>query len=520
MTKPGRASLGNIPFHSAREGAKSTRHPNWLSRALSPQPAVTGRGDTLRPWLSLVNILLAAFLTVLNSNMIRVAIPAMATEFSGLKLSWLTWVINGYLLPYSVLMPIFGRLGDMYGRKKVFLAGLLVFTVGSTLCSWNRGFVVLVVFRMLQALGAAAIFPNALVMATGLFPREERGRIVGLWAAVGAFGAVVGPTVGGFLVQYFNWRSIFYINIPIGLLAFTLAWLLLPETGERKDYRGFDYGGAAYLSLAILGLLFFLTIGSERGWVVFPALLSLALGLLGSWLFWQREGKVAEPIIDLSLFRPGPFLAAVLSGVIQMFTGQGTNLLLPLFLTNIQRYSAAQMGLMLFPGALTRIFASPLGGALSDRYGSRWLVAGGMLTRVLTFGLYAFITKDTGYGYFAVLMVVSGLAGGMIQSPLLSSALGSSPAEQMGAATGFFNMSRFIGGLVGTAASGILLSSHLPVLAWNGEGSVPGFREAYLLAAAASLLGALVSLRLPLGGREARENKVSAPAQEQGHVAG
>jgi len=479
---------------------------------------LTGRQqESWETWVALGTILLAAFLTVLNSNMVRVAIPAMTREFAGIRLNWLTWVINGYLLPYSILMPIFGRLGDMYGRKRAFLSGLLVFSLGSALCSWNRGFFVLVFFRVIQALGAAAIFPNALVMATGLFPREERGKIVGLWAAVGAFGAVVGPTIGGFLVQYLNWHSIFYVNIPIGLLTLLLGWSILPEKKSAQASRTFDYAGAAYLSLAILGILLYLTLGADHGWGSGTSLFSLAVGLLAAALFWRREGKVAEPILAPSLFRPGPFLAAVASGFLQMFTGQGTNLLLPLFLTNIQGYSAAQMGLMLFPGALTRIFASPLGGTLSDRYGSRWLVVGGMLVRVLTFGLYAAIDRHTSYGYFATLMVISGLAGGMIQSPLLSSALGASPADQAGAATGFFNMSRFIGGLMGTAATGILLARFLPGLAWTGEGSVPGFREAYLLAAGASLLGAIVSLGLPLARPTSQQQtKEKTPAAEQG----
>ncbi len=462
----------------------------------------TGGRRLLRAkYIALANLTLASFMTVLNTNMIRVAVGELLAAFS-VTVTELTWVFNAYTLVYAILMPIFGRLGDMYGRKKFFLGGLVVFIVGSALSSVSPSFITLILARCIQALGAATVFPNALVMATSLFGPEQRGRVLGIWAASSSLGSMIGPTLGGFLAQYFAWRSIFYVNIPIGILAVVAGWIQLKEPGQREARKPFDIAGALTLGAAMLCLLLYLTGVQEHGWGTWraPALVGGCAVLV--MVFYTIEKRSESPMVDLGMFKSGAMVTALVLGMIHMFCGQGSTFLLPLFLTSVQNLSPAVMGLVMFPGSLVGVIGGPVSGTLSDRFGSRRPVMAGMFARSVANALFALLSVISSAWTVIWLRFITVFGGSATWSPLLSFVLAENPPERAGVVTGVFNMIRFIGGILGTTLAGMIIDSHMDGEAYTGTGTItrwggsPGFFEAFLMLAFVSLSGFILASRL------------------------
>ena len=463
-----------------------------------PNPAAGGQ-DTRR-YLALANLTVASFMTVLNTNMIRVAVGELLAFFE-VSVSRLTWVFNGYTLVYAILMPIFGRLGDVYGRKRFFLGGLLVFLTGSLLSSLANSFVFLVACRALQAVGAATVFPNALVMATSLFGPERRGRVLGLWAASSSLGSVLGPTIGGFLAQYLSWRSIFYVNIPIGLIAVVAGAIQLRESKPQARRAPFDVGGALALGSAMFCLLLYLTGVRDHGWGTLRA--PLLLGGFGLCVagFIAIERRAKSPMVDLRMFRNPAMLRALGLGMVHMFCGQGATFMLPLYLTAVKRLTPAVMGLVMFPGSLIGVIGNPISGNLSDRFGSRRPVMVGMFARSVANALFALLNAASSVFSVIGLRFMTVFGGSATWSPLLSFVLAENPPERAGVVTGLFNMVRFIGGILGTTLAGMILDAQMDanggyaggpgaVTPWGGA---PGFFTGFLMLAAVSLLGFFVA---------------------------
>jgi EmrB/QacA subfamily drug resistance transporter len=471
---------------------------------VTPPAGTTERRRQTLQYLALANLTLASFMTVLNTNMIRVAVGELLATF-GVSVSRLTWVFNGYTLVYAILMPISGRLGDMYGRKRFFLGGLSLFLVGSALCSIAWAFPILVIFRCVQAIGAAAVFPNALVMATDLFGAEQRGRVLGIWAAASSLGSMIGPTIGGFLAEYLAWRSIFYVNVPIGILAIAAGFIQLKETAKGKGERKpFDVGGAIALGLAMFCLLLYLTGVRDHGWGTWRAPVLLAGCAVAAWAFVRIEARAKSPMVDLAMFRNPAMLRSFGLGMVHMFCGQGSTFMLPLFLTAVKQLSPAVMGLVMFPGSLIGVVGGPISGTLSDRFGSRRPVMAGMFSRIIGNIMFALLTTASGLWSIVCLRFVTVFGGSATWSPLLSFVLAENPPERAGVVTGVFNMIRFVGGILGTTLTGMIIDMHMDatggyvggagqVTRWGGA---PGFYAGFMMLAAVSLAGFILSLGL------------------------
>ncbi len=457
-----------------------------------------------RNWV-LFTALVGTFLTVVNSSMVNIALPTLSREFN-LPLDLLTWVVTGYMLPYAVLMPMFGRLGDVYGRRRLFVLGMIVFLAGGGGAGLTRSFVPLLIARVVQAVGAAAILPNGMALVNAVFPASQRGRTMGIWGGTAAFGAVIGPTVGGYLVEYASWRSIFAVNLPFGILGLLPAILVVQEVlGANREGR-FDVLGAVTLTGGMFSLLLAVTwlraygIGSAR------VLGLLALGLVLAGWFYRTERRTAQPMVDLSLFANRRFVAATAGGFIQMFSIYAITLLMPVYLQQSRGYGTADTGLFLVAYSLAQALVSPLGGSLADRYGQRRPAMTGLAIATLSYLLLSRLSLTTPMAVLLLYLGLGGLGMGIITSPLTSAVIEASPGDKVGVSSGLYNMIRFMGSVVSATVLSSLLQARtlqhtarlLPQLgeAAAAQARQSAFGEVYLLVAALTLAGALLMGRL------------------------
>jgi len=349
-------------------------------------------------------------------------------------------------------------------------------------------------------------------MACSLYPPEERGKILGLWGSVGSVGAVVGPSLGGLLVEFLDWRSVFWVNIPIGLLVLVAGLVQLKES-EPGARRRFDYAGAGTFGLTVLCFLLALNLGNDFGWRSPPIWILICIGTVIALVFVRLEKRTPEPMINLRVLRSRAFLVAMVCGMVHMYTGQGVSFLMPLFLVGVQGYGSAAMGLMLLPSSIIRVFSAPLGGTLSDKYGSRVPASIGMSVQIVTFYLLAVMTKASPAWYIWISLFLNGTGQGLIQSPVLNSVIGSYDSKESGVISGLFNMTRFVGGMIGTSIAGILVGDELPDPSTIPPGPVHGFYQAFIFSCATVVVGLVFSRMLAdPHGRVANNHRAHAVA--------
>lgn len=402
-------------------------------------------------WLIFSVTVMGTFMAVLDSSIVNVALPLIAAGF-GVELTDVQWVVTGYLLVISSLLPLFGKIGDMYGRRRIYLLGFLIFTIGSFLCGLSINIWYLIASRVLQAVGASMLMSNSPAIISVTFPGKERGRVLGMNGTVVALAAMTGPSLGGILVGLFNWEWIFYINLPVGMIAYLLGYYILPV--EKKCGKGaFDFKGAALFALGMTGLLMVLSEGHEWGWGS-PAAITLGLAslmLLGGFIW--LEGRIKEPMIDLSLFKRWPFLAGNVSGLLSFMAMFSNNMLMPFYLHSVLLLSPTQIGLAITPFPLLMAIAAPLSGYLSERVSPVILTSSGL--GILMLGLFYLATLDAASAIWqvAVGQGIMGIGNGMFQSPNNNSVLSSVPASKVGLASGISALMRNVGMVSGTAVA-------------------------------------------------------------------
>ncbi|MDT8901592.1 DHA2 family efflux MFS transporter permease subunit [Anaeroselena agilis] len=426
--------------------------------------------DTLHPnkYLVLAIVSLGTVLSGYVASSLDIALTNIMNTF-GFTMDNVTWVLLAYSIPYGATLPIMGKFGDQFGRKKVYVAGLVVFTAATMLVglAWNSASVI--AFRILQGLGAAMFFPNAMTIVADAFPPEERGQAMGMWGAFAAAGAVLGPTVGGYIVEYVNWRMLFDSIVPIAGAGILLAVLVLQESPRQAVSRKIDYLGGITLVTGLSALIVALSQGGKEGWTSAYILGLSALTVLSLAAFVRIESRVAEPLVDLSLFKNPTFTVANLVGFITFMALMGGLFLIPFFLRNILGYSPIRAGLSLFPLIGAMILMAPMGGKLADRTGGRTPTMLGML--ILAVAMYSFhtMTADTAYPFIAVRLALMGVGLALTMSPLSNAAMATLPKEKMGVGSGVFNLFKNVGGSVGIAIFGTFLDTrttfHAAVLA-------------------------------------------------------
>ncbi len=440
--------------------------------------------DPRAPWGGLLALLSGTFAVVLSLSFLFPATPIIMQDFS-VSIEAASWLSLAYALGATVFEPMFGRLGDLYGRKRNALLGLGVFSLGAVVAAASPAFWLMLAARFVQGLGAAAVIPVGMAFVGEHFPDVQRGRALGLWSMVNASAPAIGPTLGGMLIDLYGWRSIYWASLLLGGLGLTLVARFVPES-RRHHPETFDYAGSAALFVAASSLLTLLTQGNGWGWTSVPSLGLLALAVAAGWLFLRLEARVAQPIVDLQFARSRAFLVSGGVVFLSFLVFQGSFFLLPFFLEQVQGYSARAVGTLAMPLFIALALASFAGGRLSDRFPARHLVVAGTVLTGLAVGLLTRTTVETPYGPLLVVMALLGLGVGVTLPPLSRSVIGLAEPRRMGAISGVFNMFRNFGGPVGIALGATVFGSRAAVHAQEAL-----VRQAAMLGVPPDVLAAL-----------------------------
>jgi EmrB/QacA subfamily drug resistance transporter len=448
-------------------------------------------------WLVMGVVALGTLMATIDSSVVNIALPVISQQFHA-RITATVWVTLSYLLTVTVLLLIFGRLGDLLGRQRVYGGGFLAFTVGSALCGLSGSLGQLILFRAVQAVGAAMMFANGGALITAAFPASERGRALGINGSVVSTGLTLGPSLGGFLLDWAGWRSIFYINLPIGLVGMLAVRFLLHPEEVGREHRRFDFPGAFLLGGGLLAFTLALTQGRQFGWDSPWVDGGLVLAGLCLGAFILQERRTAHPMIDLTLFRNRLFTAANVAGFLNFVAGFSNVLLMPFYLQQLKGFSPSQAGLMMTAVPLTTLFVAPVSGWLSDRFGSVGLSSTGLFINAVGFLWLSRLDGTVSPADVTWRLILVGVGNGLFQSPNNSAIMGAVPRPRLGVASGFIALVRNLGMVTGLAIAGAVFESRQAALQGQGLAGplafLGAFRTTYWMAAAILLVAMGVSL--------------------------
>ncbi len=461
-----------------------------------------------RDWWILVAVGVGTFMSALDSSVVNTVLPVINRSLHS-NVSTIEWVVVIYMLVISGLLLSFGRLGDLRGHKRLYVSGFVVFILASALCGLAPTARALIGFRVLQGVGAAMLFANSPAILTRNFPSTRRGEVLGLQASMTYLGLMIGPSLGGWLTDQFGWRIVFYMNVPVGLLALGLSQHFIPSERAGENNRRFDVAGAIAWMCGLGALLLALNEGHAYGWTSLPILFLFAAAglLLAEFLLIER--RVEHPMLDLKLFERRPFRAATLSAGLNYICVYSVVFLMPFYLIQGRGFSPARAGLLLTLPSLLRAVASPFSGALSDRIGTRPPSMLGMA--ILAFGLYLLsrLGGQSSVSEMAAGLAVAGLGAGLFVSPNTSALMGAAPRHQQGIAAGVMATARNVGMALGVGVAGAFLTT----IAAHGPGSNPAaalFRAVnagFLAALGVAALGVIASAA---GGSRGAEPEIAS----------
>lgn len=414
--------------------------------------------DDNRRWWTLGAMCFALFMIMLDNTVVNVALPTIQHDLHS-SVSGLEWTVNAYTLSFAVLLVTGGRLGDIFGRRRMFLAGVIVFAASSAMIAFAQSTGWLVGWRAVQGVGAAFMMPATLSIISNAFPPHERGKAIGTWAGVSALALAIGPVLGGFLVENVSWQSIFLLNLPVAAAAVAVTLFAAHESRDETAPRTIDYAGLFTLSGGLTALILALVEGNAWGWGSGRTLGLLALSVALLTAFTQVEGRVAAPMVDFSFFRSKGFLGANIVAFLVSFSMLATFFFIALYLQNVRGYSPLQAGVRFLPMTVIIIIAGPVAGRLSDRIGPRPLIAAGLFLTGASLFWQGHLAVDTPYGQLLGAFMLMGVGIGLVMSPMSTAAMNAVDPTKAGVASGTLSMSRMVGGTFGVAAMGALISA-------------------------------------------------------------
>lgn len=405
--------------------------------------------DYSRKWWIMSAVAMGVFLATIDGSIVNIALPSLVTELNE-PLAVVQWVVLAYLLVITTLMLTVGRLADMIGRKRLYLSGMAIFTIGSLLCGLSPNVYWLIGFRVLQGLGAAATQALGTAIVTDAFPPAERGKALGIIGGIVSIGVIAGPTLGGLILGVLTWHWLFFVNIPVGILGLILCWKFIPSDHAGMQQR-FDFRGAAILFLTLISFLLALTIGQNSSFAQPIVLILFALSALSLAGFVLAELKTATPMIDLNLFKSWILSSNLLTGSMAFIGSAGTVLLIPFYLQNMRGFSPEKAGLLMAIIPVASGLIAPISGSLSDRFGSRLITSLGLALQIVGYALISGLTLTTTLPGYLLRCLPLGFGIGLFQAPNNSAIMGSARRDQLGVVSGLLSLTRTIGQTTGIA---------------------------------------------------------------------
>lgn len=430
------------------------------------QPSTGAPPSKHSPWLVLGALCLGFFMILLDTTIVNIAIPDMIDNL-GASLDQILWILNAYILVYAVLLITAGRLGDIVGPKQLFLLGLAIFTVSSALCGLAQDPTQLIIYRILQGVGGALLTPQTLSVLTVIFPPDKRGAAFGIWGAVAGVATITGPTLGGWLVTDWDWRWIFFVNVPVGIVAIVLAAIVMPNLKLNRRHQ-LDWWGTGLATVGLFLLCYGLIEGESHDWgrvwgpVTIPMIIAVGVLVLAVFTWQQYVARDAEPLVPFRIFADRNF--SVMNVVVSVISFGMVGIFLPLsiYLQSVLGLTALQAGLTIAPMSLVSMVLAPYAGRLADRFGGKFILFGGVILWVVGLGIVvASAHVDSDRGDLLPGLIVAGLGLGCTFAPLQTIAMRNIEPRMAGAASGLINTTRQLGAVIGSAAVGALLQTQL-----------------------------------------------------------
>jgi EmrB/QacA subfamily drug resistance transporter len=410
-----------------------------------------------RKWWTLAGACAGLFLLMLDSTVVALALPAIRHDVDASP-EGLQWVMNGYLLTIAVLVVTAGRLGDMFGRRRVFLAGMVFFALGSVVSGAAGDQDALILGRVLQGVGAAPMLSLSLALVCNVFPASEQARALGIWAAVSAVALAIGPLAGGLLIEL-DWRVIFWMNLPVSALGIAITLAAVPESTDPGAGDRLDWPGLAALSVGLIAVI--LALVQAQTWSAGTIIALAVLGLLALVAFWAIEHRVRAPIVEFALFRNGPYFGASAAAFALVGSYWVVMFFQPQYLQDARGHSPILSGLMILPVTVPMILISPFSGRLIGRFGARRLMSAGMLFGLVGLLVLTRLEADSPYVLLLGGYLLFGIALGLVYAPMSTAAMAAMPPEKAGIASGVLAMDRVLAGAVALAATGAVFHALL-----------------------------------------------------------
>jgi DHA2 family multidrug resistance protein len=412
-------------------------------------------------WMILLTVIVGTFLGRLDQTIVNLALPKIIEEY-GITVSAASWIATAYILANAVFVPIWGKLGDTIGRKKVYVMGFTLFIIGSVLAGFAWNLPSLIVFRVIQAIAGSADYPTAMaILAVTFPPGKPRAQALGIWSSSFAAAAVFGPLIGGPLIDYFNWRSVFLINLPVGILGLIMALTFVKESVSEKKTLNFDWWGAITLGISLASLVLVLDKGLEWGWLSTNSWIAYGTTVLFAAIFAAVEYYHPEPIINFKYFTNRVFTLNLLNNFVIFMGMMGSIFLVPVFAQTFLGFDATQTGYLFMPMAFAMMFAAPLGGRLIGRVEPRYVIFASTIVAAIGIYLYGFLDpRTTALDLMYPLFVMAfGMGFGMAQRTNIVAV--SVPEAEIGIASSILALARNIAGAFGIAIFGTILNNSI-----------------------------------------------------------
>lgn len=428
-------------------------------------------------WTICLLVILGNFLGMLDSSTVNLALYPIAQGLN-ISLTEVQWIIIAYMLVLTVFLPFFGKLGDIFPKNKVYSCGFLIFAIGAFLNSTAPNFYLLIFYRCIEAMGASIMIANGPAVIATLFKGEDRGKALGINACLVAVGGMSGPAVGGALINYFGWRTIFLPSVPLAIAGAIFSYKLLPYYIKKKPFK-FDYRGFFYFTIALFALLLAISEGHTWGWKSIKIITLGVMTLIFGGLFYFRDSKINYPLINFKMFKIKTFTfgnIAVMTSYMTMFTN---GILLPLFLQEIVKYNALITGLLILPYSVASSIVAPFAGSYAGKHGSRTLTILGPSIYILALIIFTTFNAHTQMWEVILASVIMGIGNGCFQSPSNTAIITSVKKEELGIASGILSLARNLGNILGVAVTITLFESFRNLLTENGTPYQKAFLQSY-----------------------------------------